>query len=529
MARTNINTLTRQHLNTFPYFPISPYPYAVNYFLGIDIGTGSTKAVALSESMDEVLSVQQSPYPTFHPAPFASEQDPEQIWEAFVQCVRATVETLGGPPEAIGLSTAMHSVIAVDRNGRPLRHMLTWADSRCAASAQALRASADARELYETTGTPIHAMSPLVKLMWLRDYEPDTFRNASRFISIKEFIWHRLFGDYEMDHSAASGTGLMDIVRRQWNPKSLELAGIKEHNLSVLVPTRYRRNDLPRNFQELLSLPPTTWFVVGGGDGCLANLGSNAITKGIACLTIGTSGAVRVASPTPRHNFSSMTFNYVLDEDIFICGGPINNGGVILQWYLRDLLGHTPTSLRDYASYLSRAVALPPGAEGLIFLPYLMGERAPIWDSRVSGAFFGITTRHRQEHFTRAVMEGISFALYQVAGLLREAGGDMERINASGGFVHSREWLQILSDIFGIPVHRNNTEDASSIGAALMAARAARNLPAYPSFQPQQPPEAFLPDAGRHVLYKRPFELFQRLFSKTREEMELLHQMRGGS
>ncbi|MDV3308419.1 MAG: gluconokinase [Cyclobacteriaceae bacterium] len=501
----------------------------MNYFLGIDIGTGSTKAVAISESMDEVLSVQQCPYPTYHPVPFASEQDPEKIWEAFVKCVQATVARLGGPPEAIGFSTAMHSVIAVDKNGRPLRNMLTWADGRSASVARSLRESDDARELYEVTGTPIHAMSVLAKLMWLREQEPEIFRQAARFISIKEFIWHRLFGDYEMDYSAASGTGLMDILRREWNPRSLDLAGIKESQLSVLVPTRYRRNDLPETMQRLLTLIPTPWFIVGGGDGCLANLGSNAITRGIACLTIGTSGAIRVASSAPRYDFSSMTFNYILDEKTFICGGPINNGGVILQWYLSDLLGQRLESLSDYASYLSQAAALPPGAGGLIFLPYLMGERAPIWDSRVSGAFFGITTEHRQEHFTRAVIEGISFALYQVAGLLREAGGEMEQINASGGFVHSREWLQILSDIFGMPMHRNNTEDASSIGAALMAARAARNLPTYPKFQPPQPPEVFLPDAGRHNQYQKPFELFRRLFAKTKEEMELLHQMRSES
>jgi gluconokinase len=501
----------------------------VNYFLGIDIGTGSTKAVAINEAMNEVLSVEQSPYPTFHPAPFASEQDPEQIWEAFVQCIRATVARLGGPPEAIGFSTAMHSVIAVDKSGRPLRKMLTWADSRCATVARTLHASENARELYETTGTAIHAMSPLVKLMWLREHEPETFRNTTRFISIKEFIWHRLFGDYEMDYSAASGTGLMDILNRKWNPKSLELAGITENQLSRLVPTHHRRNDLPPALQQLLTLTPTPWFVVGGGDGCLANLGSNAITPGIACLTIGTSGAVRIASPTPRYNFSSMTFNYILDEDTYICGGPINNGGAILQWYLRDLLGVTPAGLSDYTAYLSKAASLAPGAGGLIFLPYLMGERAPVWDSQVSGAFFGITTEHRQEHFTRALIEGISFALYQVAGVLREVGGEMQQINASGGFVHSREWLQILSDIFGIPVYRHNPEDASSIGAAMIAARATRGLNDYPSFQPHQAPEVFLPDTGRHAQYQKPFEIFQRLFAKTREEMEMLYEMRSES
>src|SRR5690606_8868454 len=252
-----------------------------------------------------------------------------------------------------------------------------------------------------------------------------------------------------------------------------------------------------------------------------------AITRGIACLTIGTSGAIRVASSAPRYDFSSMTFNYILDEKTFICGGPINNGGVILQWYLSDLLGQRLESLSDYASYLSQAAALPPGANGLIFLPYLMGERAPVWDSRVRGAFFGITTQHRQEHFTRALMEGISFALYQVARVLRDAGGEMKQINASGGFVHSREWLQILSDIFGMPVYRYNPEDASSIGAAMIAARAARGLDADTPFQEHQSPDVVQPDAGRDAQCQKPVEVFQRWFSKRRDEMEVRHEMSG--
>src|SRR5690606_38343317 len=152
---------------------------------------------------------------------------------------------------------------------------------------------------------------------------------------------------------------------------------------------------------------------------------------------------------------------------------------------------------------------------------------APVWDSRVSGAFFGITNEHKQEHFTRALIEGISFALYQVANVLREVGGEIKQINASGGFVHSSEWLQILTDIFGIPVYRSNLEDASSIGAAMIAARAERDLNVYPPFQPKHAPEVFQPAASGPAQYQKPFELFQRLFTKTREEMELLHEMRG--
>lgn len=499
------------------------------YFLGVDIGTGSTKAVAINEATDEILSVEQASYPTFHPAPLYSEQDPEQIWQAFVQCINSIVLRLGQAPEAIGFSTAMHSVIPIDNKGQPISSMMIWADGRSASIAQDLRKSEGAKQLYESTGTPIHAMSPLCKIMWLRHHAPEIFTKAAKFISIKEYIWYRLFNGYQVDHSAASGSGLMDILERKWHRPSLELAGIREDKLSDLVPTDYARRDLPPDLQKTLSLPASTLFVIGGGDGCLANLGSNAVTKGVACLTIGTSGAVRVASDAPHYDFQSMTFNYILDSKTFICGGPVNNGGVVLKWYVHDFLEKPEGHASNYTDLLSQAASIPAGSEGLIFLPYLAGERAPIWDSRISGAFFGITVRHRQRHFTRAVVEGISFALYQVAGALQHASGKVTQINASGGFVHSREWLQILSDIFDTTICRNNTEDASSIGAALIAARTSRNLDSYPVFRDKQPPETFRPDAANHARYMNTFEVFKRLYQKTKDEMEIMSQLSTGS
>ena len=496
------------------------------YFLGVDIGTGSTKAVAVNETTDQIVSVESASYPTSHPSPLYSEQDPEQIWSAFVQCIGRIVTRIGHAPEAIGFSTAMHSVIPIDDKGQPLSSMMIWADGRSSTIAQELRKSDGAKQLYELTGTPIHAMSPLCKIMWLRYHAPGIFAKAAKFISIKEYIWYKLFNSYQVDHSAASGTGLMDILERKWHSPSLELAGIREDNLSDLVSTNYARRDLPLNLQKTLSLPDSTLFVIGGGDGCLANLGSNAVSKGVACLTIGTSGAVRVASDAPHYDFHSMTFNYILDSDTFICGGPVNNGGAVLEWYVYDFLEKPRGNKDDYAGLLSKAAGIPAGSEGLVFLPYLAGERAPIWDSRVSGAFFGITVRHKQRHFTRAVVEGISFALYQVTSALHHASGKVKQINASGGFVHSREWLQILSDIFDTTICRNNTEDASAIGAALIAARTSRNLDSYPVFRDKQPPETFRPDAANHDRYMKTFEVFKRLYQKTKDEMEIMYRLR---
>ncbi|HEX5169998.1 MAG TPA: gluconokinase, partial [Cyclobacteriaceae bacterium] len=296
------------------------------YILGVDIGTGSTKAVAISEQADSVLLTEQVSYPTFQPMPHCSEQSPELIWQAFVKCIRQVISKLKEEPKAIGLSSAMHSIIPVDQNGIALMNMITWADGRSADIAKRIRSSPPAKTLYEATGTPIHAMSPLCKLVWLNENQRDIFTKAHKFISIKEYIWFKLFHVFEVDHSMASGEGLMDVNNLNWYEPALKIAGISTDQLSALVSTSHHRWELSDEAKQLLPTLSAP-FVVGAGDGVLANLGSNAITTGVAALTIGTSGAIRVARDKPCYNFDCMTFNYRLDEKTIICGGPVNNGG----------------------------------------------------------------------------------------------------------------------------------------------------------------------------------------------------------
>ena len=494
----------------------------MSYILGIDIGTGSTKAVALTEQANQVLLTEQVSYTTSQPQPHYVEQSPELIWQAFVQCFRQTTAKLNEPPKAIGLSSAMHSVIPVDSNGFPLMNMITWADGRSAEIADRVRNSNDAKQLYEATGTPIHAMSPLCKIIWLRENDPDIFQKTFKFISIKEFIWYKLFGTYEVDHSMASGEGLMDIIELQWYEPALKLAGISSHQLSTLISTSYCRNELTKEAQTLLQLSSVP-VIAGAGDGVLANLGSNAITPGVASLTIGTSGAIRVGREKPCYNFKSMTFNYRLDEKTIICGGPVNNGGAALSWLLKDVLEIKIDDAHDYFEEIKPTAAIPPGSEGLIFLPYLMGERAPSWNSKATGVFFGITIRHKQSHFIKAVIEGICFALYSVGRAVEEASGDINHIIASGGFVKSEEWLQVLTDIFNKKIYRQNSEDASAIGAALIAIKAITKSASYLSFSQSNDAEVFTPNDENHIRYKKIFEQFSRLYDKLKDEMALVN------
>jgi gluconokinase len=356
------------------------------FILGIDIGTGSTKAVAVNLSGEPFLT-SQAYYNTSHPKPGYSEQDPEMIWQAFLTCISAIQQQLRDRPLAISLSSVMHSLIPVNGDGYPIHPMITWVDARSAAIAERVRASAEGETIYRDTGTPVFAMSPLTKIIWFKEKEPGIFNNTFKFISIKEYIWFRLFGAFEVDHSIASGAGMLDILTLQWSNASLQLAGITADRLSTPVNTGYTRSDFNNGGNKLTAIKDGTPFVIGGSDGCLANLGSLAIEKGVAAITIGTSGAVRMANPSPVYNFQAMTFNYRLDEETFICGGPVNNGGIAVQWWLKHIKGTEELSGEDYTTFFESIEMIPPGSEGLLFLPYLTGERAPVWDTKSTGVF----------------------------------------------------------------------------------------------------------------------------------------------
>lgn len=483
------------------------------YLLGIDIGTGSTKAVALNLQYKPIETAQQY-YPTENLKPGFSEQNPELIWAAFINCIGEISEKLGPKVLCIGLSSAMHSLICVDASGKALAPMLTWADARSAEFAEELKTTDKGISIYKSTGTPIHAMSPLCKIMWLKQHEPALFNNTYKFISIKEYIWFKLFGEFKIDHSIASCTGLFNIEKLIWDETALEIAGIDQSKLSETVSTSYTHQISSDNLFGL----PSTAFVIGASDGCLANLGTEATQSGIAAITIGTSGALRLASPKPVFNSEAMTFSYILDQNTYICGGPINNGGVALQWLIKNVFGQSNPSSKDYEQVFEQVENTIAGSEDLFFLPYLTGERAPIWDSKSCGTFFGLNLNHKQKHFSKAVIEGICFALNDVLKAIEDTSSVVNQLNVSGGFVHSKIWMQILADVTGKKIVLIQEEDASAVGAAYLAAKAAGLSVDYP-VSPVKHPKIILPEKTTHLLYQKKFLIFKQLYANLKITM----------
>ncbi len=482
------------------------------YLLGTDIGTGSVKVIATDLSGRLIDSLQ---YDHSFPAsePGRSEQDPEQLMDTWIKAVADMVSRQQTPPQCISFSSAMHGLMAVDNDGHPLSPLITWSDLRASGVAEGLRTSAEARSIYEHTGTPIHAMSPLCKLIWLRENETELFKRAHRFVSIKEYIWQKLFGVWEIDYSIASATGLFDIEQKQWHGPALELAGIKSERLSQPVPTTHLRSGCTDDMARKLGMNGKVSFCVGASDGCLANLGTRAMRTGVAALTIGTSGAVRMASPKPLPEWPEMPFSYVLDEDHFICGGPVNNGGNIVQWLIKKFCAKNINE-EIYTKIFDEAALVE--ADGLVFLPHLFGERAPVWDEQSRGVYFGIGPQHGRAHFIRAALEGICFNLKNVLLQLEQQGAPVACLCVSGGFTRSPFWTQLLADITGKKLWVPPAADASATGAAWLALKALGHdistlmeLPADASFiKPKNTTE-----------YEKSFSIFQQLYPALRSLM----------
>lgn len=492
-----------------------------SYIIGVDIGTGSAKAVALDDS-GNILASSQVHYSMLDmPAGF-SEQNPETIWDAFVKCLKEIINILQRVPLAVSLSSCMHSLIVTDKNNLPITNLISWADTRSEKIAYEIRESENAETIYRETGTPIHSMSPLCKIIWLRTQAPEIFAKANKFISIKEFIWYRLFNAYQVDQSIASATGLFNIEKYEWNYNSLQLCGIATGHLSEIVTTDFIRNDLNTTIAGVLDIPPNTQFCIGASDGCLANLGSFAMREGIAAITIGTSGAVRIANATPVNNFGAMIFNYVLDTKTFICGGPVNNGGNVFDWMMKSFLQISNPDKKEYNDFFTQVDEIPSGSKGLLFLPYLYGERAPIWDEKSCGIFFGIKSYHNQSYFLRAALEGLCYVLKNILQIIEQSTEPIKQLNVSGGFIHSETWVQILADVTGKKICLVQTEDASAIGAGLLCMKAINIIGNYSSLQPSNN-ATIEPIENNHKAHEKYFPVFKDLYLNLKESMHRIN------
>ena len=481
--------------------------------LGADIGTTNIKVLACDPDTEQVVAHASRPLKTEQPQPGFSEQSPEAIWQAFgevmqevMQAVRRSeVGKTGGSVQMVAFSSGMHSLMAVDAKGNPLTNALLWSDNRAEVEANTLRThqAALGQAIYQQTGIPIHPMIPLCKLAYWRHHQPDLIKQAARFISIKEYLWFRLTGQFQIDLSMATATGLFDQEHREWSDLALSFAGITGEQLSELVPTNHQQPLLAEAATHV-GLPAGTSLLVGASDGCLANLGAGAVAPGVTTLTIGTSGAIRQTVRQPLRDPQGRLFCYHLADGYYVVGGPTNNGANVLQWLSENL------TQKKAEAVLVEAATIAAGSDGLLFLPYLQGERAPLWNAAVRGAFHQVDWSHTQAHFARATLEGVLFNLWSINELLSRQTEPTHVIHANGGFAQSEFWVQMLADIAGVPVRLNATNESGAIGAVLLALTATGH---YASLDEASASvnfgKTYQPDPANHLIYQDAFKRFR--------------------
>jgi gluconokinase len=439
----------------------SPYPPA-EVVIGLDVGTTGTKAVAFGLGSTWRHTVVRE-YPLLAPRPGWQVQDPATVVAAVLGALAEVVTAAkGARVSGISVSTALHGLIGLDEHLRPLTPLITWADSRALVEAAELRASTEAESLHRASGTPIHPMSPLTKLLWFTRHEPQLAGKVRAWVGLKDYILQALTGTSATELSTASATGLLDVSTRSWNPRAIELAGIREDQLPPILPTTAVLG-LAKSVASRLGLPTATPVVVGAGDGPLGNLGTGALEPGVVGLSVGTSGAARMVVPGPLTDPAGRLFCYAHTDSEWVVGGAISNGGISIRW-ARDILGDDGG---DDAALLALAATVPAGSDGLVMLPFLLAERAPLWDPSLTGAILGVQHSHTRGHFVRAVVEGVALQLWSIVDGL-DAVTPVTSVRATGGVFRSRVWREVTAGVLGHPVTVTGGAEGSALGAAAL-------------------------------------------------------------
>ena len=495
--------------------------------VAVDLGTTNGKAYAFDDD-GAVLAEATVRYPLHTPEPGCAEQDATQVRDAGLEAIGQVVAQVGGAGarvRALSLSGAMHTLVGLDERGAPVTPGLTYADSRAAPQAAALGDDGTAHALHERTGMPVHPSSPLAKLRWYAEERPELAGRVHSWASIKELLLRHLTGRRIIDRSMAATSGML-ALGGDWDEQALRTAHVERAQLAELV-TSTTTLDLDPAVAKRLDLRPDTALVVGASDGCLANLGSGVVDAETAALSIGTSGALRVTLADPVAD--PALFSYPLVAGFWVVGGAVSNGGLVLDWLLERFMPELAREAReDGLDPHGRAVAFaaeaPAGADGLLFVPALTGERAPSWNPGVRGTLVGLARHHDRRHVLRAALEGIALQLRWVLASLREAGTQPQRVHASGGFTNSRAWVQLVADVLQTPVAVASPQaDTACRGAALLArvaldgaelAEVAATVPLDPMVQPA---------SQTADLYADRLELYRELHERLHDVWTRLH------
>jgi xylulokinase len=440
----------------------------MSYFIGIDTSTTATKALLMDET-GQVLGVASNEYSYETPQPLWSEQDPALWWHGTSVSIRKVIADTGVDATAvkgIGLTGQMHGLVLLDENGNVLRPAILWNDQRTGPQCDAIRLKLGREKLIQITGNDALTGFTAPKILWVQEHEPEIWKRTRHILLPKDYVRYKLTGEFAIDRADGAGTILFDLARRDWSPEVLAALDIPAEYL----PKTYEGTDitgtLSSNVADELGLPTGTPVVGGGGDQAASAVGTGAVRAGVVSVSLGTSGVVFATTngPVIEPEGRLHAFCHSVPGKWHLMGVMLSAAGS-LRWH-RD----TFAPGMGYDELLQPAVNIPPGSDGLFFLPYLTGERTPHPDPLARGAFIGLTIRHNFAHLTRAVLEGVSFGLRDSFELMKGAGLEkISQVRVTGGGARSPLWRQILADVFQAEIVTVNTVEGAAFGAALLA------------------------------------------------------------
>jgi len=476
--------------------------------LALEVSTSSAKALVYS-SVEGVKAISAVPYG--EQVSDVASQDAEGVYKTLEQCIEKVMDSGNYKIDAIGLCTAWHSLLFLDKNRKPLGRIMTWADTQAGETARKYRNDdVFCRWFYKITGCMIHSTYPIWKYIDLKTKKPDFFKNVAFLSSLQEYVFEKLTGEIAVSKTVASGSGMLNIRNLKWDEAVLNFAGLDESQLAHLREPDYTA---PLNAQsaERFNLEEGIPVILGGADGALNQIGAGAIEKGTMTLSIGTSAALRFATDQPVLPQNPATWCYYIGKNKWVAGASTAGAGNCVEWFVKKLNNGSGLSYAD----ADNAVERIDKETAPWFLPFLYGERCPGWEDYRMGGFCGLKGEHRIGHLHYAVLEGVLFNLYHCYSILREVLEPAEQIRVSGGIINSEIWLQMAADIFQSEVVTSEIEHASILGAVALVLYSQGEIKNLQDFKPQIG-KKIIPSKKNKEFYMRRFESYMEWYQKMK-------------
>ena len=441
--------------------------------LGIDIGTGGTRAVLIDETGRVLGSATAEHQPISAPHRGWAEQEPNDWWAAACKAVPqalANANATAEEVESVGLTGQMHGLVMLDADGKVLRPALIWCDQRTEEECRAITEKIGAKRLIELTANPALTGFTLPKIWWVQRHEPEIWKRVRKIMLPKDYVRFRLTGAHAIDVADASGTLILDVVNRRWSKEMMEASNLSQEMLPTVLESQEISGKISDAGAKASGLRAGTPVVAGAGDQAAGAVGMGIVRPGAVSATIGTSGVVFAATASPEFDPKGRihTFCHAVPKRWHVMG-VTQAAGFSLRWF-RDQFGVAGDSSRDpYDRLMDEASNAPAGSDGVLWAPYLMGERTPHLDPSARGALVGLSSTHTRAHVVRAILEGVAYSLRDTLTIFAELKLPTESIRLGGGGARGGLWRQIQADVYGMPVDIVEAEEGPAYGAALLA------------------------------------------------------------